>query len=78
MWTGAVELDFFGVDLALTEDGPVIFEANPTMVLNRPGVQDSWAEYRKPALNRAYHAMQELVARAADSGYPMPTMGGNH
>jgi hypothetical protein len=62
-------LDYGGVDFALAQDGSVLlFEANATMVVGRPGPEPHW-DYRRPAIDRVLAAMRELLLlRAGGSG----------
>jgi hypothetical protein len=54
-------LDYAGVDFALAQDGSVLlFEANATMVVGRPGPEPHW-DYRRPAIDRVLAAMRELL-----------------
>jgi hypothetical protein len=59
----ALRLDYAGVDFALAPDGRVIvFEANATMVVAKPGPEPIW-DYRRPALDAAIAAARAMVLR---------------
>jgi hypothetical protein len=58
-------LDYAGIDFGLNARGEVLlFEANATMVVNRPEADEKWA-YRRPAVERIFAAVRNmLVARS--------------
>ncbi len=59
---GRLGLDYAGVDFGLAPDGGLLlFEANPTMVIARPGADRIW-DYRRPAIERALEAARGLVS----------------
>jgi Flp pilus assembly protein TadD/glutathione synthase/RimK-type ligase-like ATP-grasp enzyme len=54
-------LDYAGVDFGLDGDGDLLlFEANATMVINRPDDDSRWT-YRRNAIERAIDATVELI-----------------
>jgi glutathione synthase/RimK-type ligase-like ATP-grasp enzyme len=58
-------LDFGGVDFGLVADGRlVVFEANATMAIYPPGDDPQW-EYRRAAIDRAIHAVRDMIVRRA-------------
>jgi tetratricopeptide (TPR) repeat protein len=59
-------LDYGGMDFAVGPDGDVLlFEANATMVVYRPGPEEKWA-YRRAAIERILAAVRTMVlARAS-------------
>ena len=61
-------LDYAGIDFAIGPFGEVLlFEANATMVVNRPDPDERWA-YRSPAVARILDAVGAMLrARAANS-----------
>lgn len=61
----ALGLDFGGVDFGIDTAGNVLlFEANPTMLINPPDADAQW-DYRRAAIDRALEAARRmLVARA--------------
>jgi glutathione synthase/RimK-type ligase-like ATP-grasp enzyme len=61
----ALGLDYAGVDFGLNAQGEVLlYEANATMAAVRPDADPRW-NYRRPAVERIYAAVQELfLARA--------------
>jgi len=54
-------LEVVGFDVAVTPQGLVVFEANPTMVLNIPRASETWAAYRRAPLATVMRAMDELI-----------------
>jgi hypothetical protein len=58
-------LDYAGIDFGLSATGDLLlFEANATMVVNPPEPDERWA-YRRPAVERIYTAVRNmLIARA--------------
>jgi hypothetical protein len=61
----ALALDYAGVDFGLDRDGNLLlFEANATMVVARPGNEDHWA-YRRSAIDRAIDAAVNMIRRRA-------------
>lgn len=60
-----LDLDYAGVDFALTSDGSVlVFEANATMVISPPGPEPIW-DYRRAAADEALQAARRLVSNRA-------------
>lgn len=61
--SGKIGLDYFGLDFSVSPEGEVwIFEANATMVLQPVSGESIWA-YRKPAVQQAISAVQDLFLR---------------
>jgi glutathione synthase/RimK-type ligase-like ATP-grasp enzyme len=61
----ALGLDYAGVDFGLDGDGNVLlFEANATMVIARPGRDPHWA-YRHAAVDRILAAVMEMMMAKA-------------
>ncbi|MGH2468497.1 MAG: tetratricopeptide repeat protein, partial [Chloroflexota bacterium] len=59
----AMALDYGGIDFALDEQGRVVlFEANATMMVPTPGVDDL-APHRLPAIERVHAAVRGMIAR---------------
>jgi glutathione synthase/RimK-type ligase-like ATP-grasp enzyme len=67
----ALGLDYAGIDFGLSGDGDVLlFEANATMVIAKPGDDAHWA-YRKDAIDRVLEAaIAMLMQMAMASGAP--------
>ena len=64
----ALGLDYGGVDFGLSASGELmLYEANATMVIARPGPHRIWA-YRRPAIERALQAARALVETRAPAG----------
>ena len=62
-----LDLDYAGVDFGLDSDGNVLlFEANATMVIAKPGPEPHWA-YRHAAVDRVLAAVTEMIARRASA-----------
>jgi tetratricopeptide (TPR) repeat protein len=60
---GALQLEYAGVDFALAPDGRVVvFEANATMVVAKPGPEPIW-DYRRPALDAVTEAARAMLLR---------------
>ena len=58
-------LDYGGIDFGLTENGEVLlFEANTTMVVLLPDAGPRW-NYRKPAVDRIFHATWKMLINRA-------------
>jgi glutathione synthase/RimK-type ligase-like ATP-grasp enzyme len=58
-------LDFGGVDFGRAVDGRlVVFEANATMAIYPPGDDPRW-DYRRAAIDRAIHAVRDMIVRRA-------------
>jgi tetratricopeptide (TPR) repeat protein len=56
-------LDYGGIDFVLNAQGEVlVFEANATMVVNRPEAGEQWS-YRLPAYHRIEAAIQKMFRR---------------
>jgi Flp pilus assembly protein TadD/glutathione synthase/RimK-type ligase-like ATP-grasp enzyme len=61
----ALGLDYAGIDFALDGDGNVLlFEANATMVIAKPGDDARWA-YRRAAVDRVLEAVTEMIVARA-------------
>jgi len=61
----ALGLDYAGVDFGLDGAGNLLlFEANATMVIARPGPEQHWA-YRHAAVDRILAAVTEMITRMA-------------
>ena len=61
----ALGLDYAGVDFGLGGDGNLLlFEANATMVIARPGSEAHWA-YRRAAVERILAAVTEMMMAKA-------------
>ena len=69
----ALGLDYAGVDFGLDGDGNLLlFEANATMVIARPGPEPHWA-YRHAAVDRVLEAVMEMImAKAGARPAPSP------
>ena len=64
----ALGLDYAGVDFALGADGDLLlFEANATMVIAKPGKEAHWA-YRHVAIDRVLGAATALLVRRSAAG----------
>ena len=58
-------LDYAGIDFGLDMNGSVLlFEANPTMVINQPGPEAIW-DYRRPPIDRVLTAAKHMVLAKA-------------
>jgi hypothetical protein len=58
-----LDLDYAGVDFALSADGSVLlFEANATMVVFPPGPEPRW-DYRRAAIDAALQAATRMLDR---------------
>jgi hypothetical protein len=54
-------LDYAGIDFGLSARGEILlFEANATMVVNPPEPDEKWA-YRRPAIERIYAAVRNML-----------------
>lgn len=54
-------LDYAGIDFGLSAGGDVLlFEANATMVVNRPEADERWA-YRRPEVERIFAAVRRML-----------------
>ena len=61
----ALGLDYAGVDFGIDGEGDLLlFEANATMVIARPGPEPHWA-YRHAAVDRILAAVAELIMMKA-------------
>jgi hypothetical protein len=64
----ALDLEYAGVDFALTPDGSVLlFEANATMVVFPPGPEPLW-DYRRGAIDAALQAARDMLDRRLEGG----------
>jgi len=64
----ALDLDYAGVDFALSPDGSVlVFEANATMVVFPPGPEPLW-DYRRAAIDAALEAARVMLDRRLEGG----------
>jgi hypothetical protein len=62
----ALGLDYGGVDFAVGPDGRLLlFEANPTMVVNPPDADPLW-DYRRAPVERVLEAARQLIRRRSD------------
>ena len=65
-------LDYGGIDFGLGEQGAVLlFEANATMVVQRPEKDDQW-NYRWPAVRRIHTAVRNMVISRAEGAKSAP------
>jgi glutathione synthase/RimK-type ligase-like ATP-grasp enzyme len=63
----ALGLDYAGIDFALADDGDVLlFEANATMVIAKPGEDPRWA-YRSDAIDRVLEAVVAMLVRGSQA-----------
>jgi glutathione synthase/RimK-type ligase-like ATP-grasp enzyme len=63
----ALGLDYAGIDFGLGADGDLLlFEANATMVIAKPGKQPHWA-YRHSAIDAVLEAATAMLVRKAAS-----------
>ena len=63
-------LDYAGIDFGLNAAGEILlFEANATMVVNPPEPDERWA-YRRPAVDRIYAAVREMLADRTGQSMP--------
>lgn len=61
----ALGLDYAGIDFGLSPDGNLLlFEANATMVIAKPGDDARWA-YRRPSIDRPVEAVVAMLKRKA-------------
>jgi len=61
----ALGLEYAGIDFGLNARGDVLlFEANATMVVNPPEPDEQWA-YRRPAVERIYTAVRNMLTARA-------------
>jgi Tfp pilus assembly protein PilF len=68
-----LDLDYAGIDFALTQDGSVlVFEANATMVISPLGPEPIW-NYRRRAAADALVAAARVLSRQV-TGCPMPAV----
>jgi glutamate/tyrosine decarboxylase-like PLP-dependent enzyme len=59
-------LDYAGIDFGLSATGDLLlFEANATMVVNPPEPDEKWA-YRRPAVDRIYAAVRNMLLSRAN------------
>jgi len=66
-------LDYAGIDFGLNAAGDILlFEANATMVVNPPEPDERWA-YRRPAVERIYAAVREMLADRLRRSIPQPS-----
>jgi hypothetical protein len=66
-------LDYAGIDFGLNAAGEILlFEANATMVVNPPEPDERWA-YRRPAVERIYAAVREMLADRSGRSIPQPS-----
>ncbi len=64
----ALDLEYAGVDFALSPDGSVLlFEANATMVVFPPGPEPIW-DYRRAAIEAALQAARDMLDRRLVEG----------
>jgi hypothetical protein len=57
-------LDYAGIDFGLGPNGDVLlYEANATMVVNRPEPGEKW-DFRRPAVERIYAAVRAMLLKA--------------
>ena len=70
---GAVlDLEYAGIDFALTPDGSLLlFEANATMVVFPPGPEPMW-DYRRAAINDVMEAATRMLFTYAEHGSAPP------
>jgi hypothetical protein len=71
-----LELDYAGIDFALSPGGSVLlFEANATMIVVPPGPEPKW-DYRRRAVDDILQAATRmLLRRAGHDRMPMPGRG---
>ena len=63
----ALGLEYAGIDFGLNARGEILlFEANATMVVNPPEPDEQWA-YRRPAVERIYTAVRNMLMARASS-----------
>lgn len=61
-------LDYVGFDFALDSDGSILlFEANPTMVIDPPSREQIW-DYRRAPIERVLNAAKDLLLARARTG----------
>ena len=59
----ALGLDYGGIDFGLSADGDLLlFEANATMVIARPGDDPRWT-YRRGAIDRVLDAVVAMIVQ---------------
>ena len=64
----ALDLEYAGVDFALSPDGSVLlFEANATMAMVPPGPDPKW-DYRRAAIDAALKAARDMLDRRLAAG----------
>ena len=69
-------LDYAGIDFGLNAAGEILlFEANATMVVNPPEPDERWA-YRRPAVERIYAAVREMLAEKSGQSIPRASVPG--
>jgi tetratricopeptide (TPR) repeat protein len=60
-----LDLNYGGIDFSLNSRGEVVvFEANPTMVVEPPPSDTKW-DYRRPAVAKIYEAVRRMFVRKA-------------
>lgn len=60
-----LNLDYGGIDFGLDANGEILlFEANPTMVVNPPDADKRW-DYRRPAVFKILDATKAMIVRKA-------------
>jgi len=68
--SGAIGLDYGGIDFGLNRDGEILlFEANATMVAERPDEDPCW-DYRRAAVERIHAAVHDLLLNGAGATRP--------
>jgi tetratricopeptide (TPR) repeat protein len=64
----ALDLDYCGIDFAVNADGEILlFEANATMVMVPLTTDPKW-DYRRPAFDAVFAAIQAMLVRRAGEG----------
>ena len=61
----AVGLDYYGIDFGIGSNGDILlYEANPTMVINPPSPGELW-DYKRSAIENALAATKRMLAERA-------------
>ena len=62
----ALDLEYAGVDFAVASDGSILlFEANATMVVFPPSLDEMW-DYRRRAIDNVLEAARRMLLKRAD------------